>query len=107
MGAMNPTAGSFYIIDRMQRHFCTFACLFPEAEVLATIYGSILNGHLQQFAPEVGSLGDVCVTATLKLHKEVADAFLPTAVKFHYRTSIRPRAYNLPCVSVWFPSPLS
>lgn len=33
MGAMNPTAGSFYIIDRMQRHFATFSTVFPETEV--------------------------------------------------------------------------
>ena len=56
LSAMNPTAGSFYIIDRMQRHFATYACLFPEAEVLATIYGSILAGHLSQFVPEVSQL---------------------------------------------------
>ena len=37
LGAMNPTAGSFFIIDRMQRHFATFATLFPENDVLYTI----------------------------------------------------------------------
>lgn len=44
MAAMNPSAGSFSIIDRMQRHFATFACLFPDAEVLYSIYFAILNG---------------------------------------------------------------
>ena len=31
MAAMNPTAGSFFIQDRMQRHFATFCTLFPGA----------------------------------------------------------------------------
>merc|ERR1719446_1730679 len=45
LGAMNPTAGSFFIINRMQRHFATLATLFPEAEVLGNIYYKILAGH--------------------------------------------------------------
>merc|ERR1719446_1786077 len=49
MAAMNPTAGSFVIIDRMQRHFATFCTLFPEMEVLRSIYQSILSGHLTNF----------------------------------------------------------
>merc|ERR1719478_1669097 len=42
VAAMNPTAGSFFIIDRMQRHFCTLATPFPEAEVLGHIYSNIM-----------------------------------------------------------------
>ena len=29
---MNPTAGSFTITPRMQRHFCTFAVQMPSTE---------------------------------------------------------------------------
>ena len=29
---MNPTAGSFTITPRMQRHFCTFAVQMPSLE---------------------------------------------------------------------------
>ena len=89
LGAMNPTAGSFFIQDRLQRHFSTFACLFPDAEVLATIYGSILSGHLLHFAPEVAAHANTLTNATLTLHKEIADSFLPTAVKFHYQFNLR------------------
>jgi dynein heavy chain, axonemal len=89
MAAMNPTAGSFGIIDRMQRHFATFACLFPEAEVLNTIYLSILRGHLTNFAPDISRLAEVIVGATLGLHKDVSEAFLPTAIKFHYQWNLR------------------
>merc|ERR1711865_583819 len=53
VGAMNPTAGSFFIIDRMQRHFATMATPFPEAEVLRNIYTCIMEGHLQVFNSEM------------------------------------------------------
>ena len=47
VGAMNPTAGSFFIIDRMQRHFCTLATPFPEGQVLTHIYENIMTGHFE------------------------------------------------------------
>jgi len=43
---MNPTAGSFTINTRLQRHFCVFALSFPGADALSTIYNSILSQHL-------------------------------------------------------------
>ena len=98
LGAMNPTAGSFFVIDRLQRHFTTFACVFPDQDVLASIYGKILNGHLASFPVEVSGLdastgqcamGESLVNATLALHREVADNFLPNAVKFHYLWNLR------------------
>ena len=90
VAAMNPTAGSFFIIDRMQRHFATFATLFPEAEVLQTIYGSILAGHLGAgFSPDLQKVGDRIINAALMLHKLVSDGFMPTAVAFHYQWNLR------------------
>ena len=76
LGSMNPTAGSFFIIDRMQRHFATFATLFPETEVLKTIYGAILAGHLQsgfnsdmqKVAPIALSMQLSCCTSRLPTH---------------------------------------
>jgi dynein heavy chain len=81
LAAMNPTAGSFAIVDRMQRHFATFACPFPDADVLRSIYGTIVSGHLASFAPEVSRMGEQLVGATLGLHREVADSFLPTMLR--------------------------
>jgi dynein heavy chain len=98
VAAMNPTAGSFFIIDRMQRHFGTFATLFPEADVLNAIYYKILAGHFASggFADSiVKTVGDKNVLASkivgaaIMLHKLVADSFLPTAVKFHYQWNLR------------------
>jgi dynein heavy chain len=90
LSSMNPTAGSFFIQDRMQRHFATFATLAPEAEVLRTIYGSILDGHLSNgYSQEMRKVGDRVCSAALMLHKLVADAFMPTAVAFHYAWNLR------------------
>lgn len=40
---MNPTAGSFSITPRMQRHFATFALQMPGADVVRCGHGLILT----------------------------------------------------------------
>lgn len=54
---MNPTAGSFTINPRMQRHFATFAVQMPSADQLVAIYTAIVGGHLATFDAEVAKLG--------------------------------------------------
>ncbi|KAI4566906.1 hypothetical protein MJG53_015583 [Ovis ammon polii x Ovis aries] len=46
VACMNPTAGSFTIDPRLQRHFCVFAVSFPGQEALMSIYSTILSQHL-------------------------------------------------------------
>lgn len=46
VACMNPTAGSFTINPRLQRHFAVFAISFPGLDALKTIYLNILNGHI-------------------------------------------------------------
>jgi len=46
VSCMNPTAGSFTINTRLQRHFSVFALSFPGTDALATIYNSILSQHM-------------------------------------------------------------
>merc|ERR1719204_2853845 len=41
VSCMNPTAGSFTINPRLQRHFCVFAVSFPGQEAQMTIYSYI------------------------------------------------------------------
>ena len=67
LAAMNPTAGSFTICERAQRHFATFACLSPSRQDLSTIYGSILHGHLQGFNTPVVDFSEKIVEASLSL----------------------------------------
>ncbi|KAG7506656.1 dynein heavy chain 9, axonemal [Solea senegalensis] len=91
VSCMNPTAGSFTINPRLQRHFSVFALSFPGADALSTIYTSILLQHLrgEGFA---GALQKSCPTAVqlaLALHQRISSTFLPTAVKFHYIFNLR------------------
>ena len=90
---MNPTAGSFTINPRLQRHFATFAVAFPGPEALFTIYSAILSGHLDnasnKFHYLVKTMGERIVNMTLLLHKKCSQMFSPTAVKFHYIFNLR------------------
>ncbi|KAK9808985.1 hypothetical protein WJX72_007373 [[Myrmecia] bisecta] len=87
---MNPTAGSFHITPRMQRHFATFAVQMPNVDIVKTIYVSMLDGHLGQgFDGEVAKMGGRLVDATIELHRHIMNNFLPSAVKFHYQFNLR------------------
>ncbi|XP_047669676.1 dynein axonemal heavy chain 11 [Tachysurus fulvidraco] len=88
---MNPTAGSFSVNPRLQRHFSVFAVHFPGAEALNTIYSSILCGHFQQggFSYGVSRLVGALVQASICLHQKMTQNFLPTAIRFHYIFNLR------------------
>lgn len=93
VSCMNPTAGSFTINPRLQRHFCVFSVSFPSGESLNSIYYSILSQHISnpalKFSPSIGKITTNVVTAALTLHGKLGSVFLPTAVKFHYVFNLR------------------
>lgn len=91
VACMNPTAGSFTVTPRMQRHFATFAVQMPPPALVRSIYAAILEGHLAAggFEPDVTRLGGRLVDATIELHRLVMHNFLPSAVKFHYQFNLR------------------
>ncbi|XP_014206492.1 dynein beta chain, ciliary [Copidosoma floridanum] len=93
VSCMNPTAGSFTINPRLQRHFAVFAINFPNTDSLTTIYASILSQHLanieHRFPLCVTELCGNIVQASLQLHHRCAQIFLPTATKFHYIFNLR------------------
>ncbi|KAJ8288109.1 hypothetical protein COCON_G00007680 [Conger conger] len=91
VACMNPTAGSFTVTPRLQRHFSVFAVNFPSPEALDSIYSKILAFHLQQhpFSPGVLRIADAVVSASVWLHHRIVHNFLPTAVKFHYIFNLR------------------
>uniref|UniRef100_A0A673MZ54 Dynein beta chain, ciliary-like n=1 Tax=Sinocyclocheilus rhinocerous TaxID=307959 RepID=A0A673MZ54_9TELE len=80
---MNPTAGSFSVNPRLQRHFSVFAVHFPGAEALSTIYSSILSGHFQQvgYSFGVSRMTNTLVQAAICLHQKMSQNFLPTAIR--------------------------
>ncbi|KAJ8974478.1 hypothetical protein NQ317_016132 [Molorchus minor] len=93
ISCMNPTAGSFTINPRLQRHFSVFAVSFPSQEAAYHIYNTIFSQHLadptKKFNPNVSKLCSDIVQAAITLHQRVAQNFLPTAIKFHYTFTLR------------------
>ncbi|WAR03796.1 DYHC-like protein [Mya arenaria] len=91
VACMNPTAGSFTIDSRLQRHFAVFSVNFPNQEALTTIYTSILSQHLalNGFAGNVQKYSSTLIVGALALHNKVTSTFLPTAIKFHYVFNLR------------------
>ena len=89
--AMNPTAGSFSVNPRLQRHFTTIAIGMPTATSLLTIYETFLNGHLESggFSPAVTAVSSNMIKGALAVHKEVAETFRKTVANFHYEFNIR------------------
>ncbi|VDK33899.1 unnamed protein product [Taenia asiatica] len=90
---MNPTAGSFTIDSRLQRHFVVFNISFPGREAVHSIYNSILSQHLQLpaagFSQTVQHLASSITGLAVDFHAQVAATFLPTALKFHYIFNLR------------------
>lgn len=93
VACMNPTAGSFTIDPRLQRHFATFAVSFPGPEAMFHIYYSILSQHVggagNGFHPRLLDICDPLVRAAIAVHQRMNTMFLPTAVKFHYNFTMR------------------
>lgn len=91
VACMNPTAGSFTINPRLQRHFSVFAVSFPGTDALRTIYQAILSGHFKavNMSKAVTKVTEKLVDTGLQLHSKVATTFLPTAIKFHYIFNLR------------------
>jgi dynein heavy chain len=91
VAALNPTAGSFSINPRLQRHFTCFAVGMPSATSLLTIYQTFLDGHLssQNFNHSVMSISSTLIKGALAVHKEVSETFRKTAANFHYEFNIR------------------
>uniref|UniRef100_A0A671Z105 Dynein axonemal heavy chain 11 n=1 Tax=Sparus aurata TaxID=8175 RepID=A0A671Z105_SPAAU len=88
---MNPTAGSFSINPRLQRHFSVFAVHFPSTDALATVFSSILSAHFLQggFSYGVSRSVGTLIQAAICLHQKISQNFLPTAIRFHYIFNLR------------------
>ncbi|XP_031759446.1 dynein heavy chain 11, axonemal [Xenopus tropicalis] len=91
VACMNPTAGSFTINQRLQRHFTVFAVNFPSNDAVEAIFSKILSFHFKQhaFSPSVLKAGTSIIQATIWLSHKMVQNFLPTAIKFHYIFNIR------------------
>jgi dynein heavy chain len=88
---MNPTAGSFTINPRLQRHFSTFALGIPSDASVKFILSAMLEGHLEHwsFPSAIRGISTKIIDAIVNMQKEIAKTFMPTAVKFHYNFNLR------------------
>ncbi|XP_015433748.1 PREDICTED: dynein beta chain, ciliary-like [Dufourea novaeangliae] len=93
VSCMNPTAGSFTINSRLQRHFAVFAVNFPSEDNLIRIYSQIFDQHLtnpfNKFNVSLLKNIELLLAAALFCHSKISSTFLPTAVKFHYVFNLR------------------
>jgi dynein heavy chain len=89
VSCMNPSAGSFQINPRLQRHFWTLAIQFPETSSLFTIYSTFLNKHFSKFKGSIQELVGPVIKAALTVHSEVERNFRKTAANFHYEFNVR------------------
>ncbi|XP_006863495.1 PREDICTED: dynein heavy chain 9, axonemal [Chrysochloris asiatica] len=91
VSCMNPTAGSFTINPRLQRHFSVFVFSFPGADALSSIYSTILTQHLKlgNFPACLQKSIPQLINLALTFHQKIATTFLPTAIKFHYIFNLR------------------
>ena len=93
IAAMNPSAGSFTVNPRLQRHFATFAVVFPSEQALFSIYNTIVSDHLKnstnKFKLAVQKVGEKVVDAAIALHLCCAQFFNPSGANFHYIFNLR------------------
>ena len=90
LACMNPTAGSFYVNPRYQRHFWHINISFPEASSLFTIYNTFATGHFTRgFKASVQEIISPIIKAAISLHPLMVTTFRKTAINFHYEFSIR------------------
>jgi dynein heavy chain len=88
---MNPTASSFHINSRLQRHFWTFALGIPSDGSVKFISFQMLDGHFEYFGFPLSFWGILrkLLDTVVNIHKEIMESFMPTAVKFHDTFNMR------------------
>lgn len=89
MAAMNPTAGSFLVNLRLQRHFWNLNVPFPEQSSLNKIYTTFVQGHFKAFKSNVLEEALRVTKIALSVHDMVCQTFKKTAANFHYEFNIR------------------
>ena len=89
--AAPPGGGRSDLTPRFTRHF-TMMCLPPASfESLMVIFKSILEGFFKSytFKPEIVSMANNLVQATLEIYDKISTELLPTPAKSHYTFNLR------------------
>lgn len=69
---------------------CAVTCHITSRAVVSLISClQIIDGHFSGFDADVAKMSNKLVDATIELHRQVMNNFLPSAVKFHYQFNLR------------------
>ena len=75
--------------NRYFRFFSMFNISAPSNSVLKVIFGSILDGHLQDFPNDCKILSKQTVDASIEIYEKISTEMLPTPAKSHYTFNLR------------------
>ena len=91
VSCMNPTAGSFTINPRLQRHFSTLAMGIPSDNSIKQILSSMFFGHIEHFGfnTKIREIAQKCIETMFAIQREIFAKFVPTAIRFHYIFNLR------------------
>ena len=85
LGSLNPLRGSRTINPRLQRHFFPINIPAPTKDHLTSIFGAILDAHLESgFTSDIGKFAPVAVRTIVDIAAHLGASFKPSAVNFHY-----------------------
>ena len=84
-----PGGGRQSMTPRFVRHF-TLLCIPPPSDASTkTILAAIFNGFLMTFPPDLKTLAQPVVNASVEMYNRVAEELLPTPAKSHYTFNLR------------------
>jgi dynein heavy chain len=84
-----PGGGRNVVTGRFFRMFSMLNLSPPSQSVLKVIFSSILDGHLNDFSPEVKGLCKATVDASIEVYEKISAEMLPTPAKSHYTFNLR------------------
>ncbi|XP_078046876.1 dynein axonemal heavy chain 7-like [Augochlora pura] len=89
--AMGPPSSGLDVTPRFKRHFFTLAISEFSDDVLTTIFGKLMEWHLdrKEFPQFFHTCVDYVVDGTLDVYKETRQHLLPTPAKCHYLFNLR------------------
>ena len=84
-----PGGGRNQLTPRFVRHSTVLAIPPASVETLKHIFGSITDGFLEPFQPDVKSKSRSLVAASVELYNQISEELLPTPAKSHYTFNLR------------------
>ncbi|XP_069580748.1 dynein axonemal heavy chain 12 [Brachyistius frenatus] len=92
ISAMGPPGGGRNAVtSRFLRHFNIFSINAFSDDTMVCIFSNIVAFYLKnsEFPPEMFTIGNQIVTATMEVYKKAMENLLPTPAKSHYTFNLR------------------